>query len=352
MKQPILSKGNVVVVGASAGGVEALTKLVAQLPPDLSAALFVVLHISAHSTSVLPEILTRAGVLKATHAEDGEVIEPGRIYVAPPDRHLLIESGQVKVVRGPRENGHRPAIDPLFRTAARTYGPQVIGVVLSGVLDDGTAGLCAIKQRGGIGLVQHPDEAMFDGMVRSAIENVEVDAILPVSDIAAELVRLATQPLEVPEIPLGSEKIEVESEIAELNPMALHKHERLGKPSGFACPDCGGVLWELEEGNLIRFRCRVGHAFSTQTLLAHQSDVLEEALWTAFRALEESASLNRRMAKRAFQSGHDRSGKRYEEQAQDAKKRADLIRQALANGIAHSENKGIDRDLESQSDAS
>src|SRR5207244_2427388 len=163
---------DIIVVGASAGGVEALATLVRGLPADLPAAVFVVLHVPPHGTSVLPQILTRAGRLPAKHAVDGEAIQAGRIYVAPPDHHLLVKPGYVRVAHGPRENGHRPAVDALFRTAARTYGHRVAGVVLTGVLDDGTAGLIAVKLRGGAALVQHPDDALYDGMPRSALDNV------------------------------------------------------------------------------------------------------------------------------------------------------------------------------------
>ena len=184
---------DIIVVGASAGGVEALTSLVRDLPPDLPAAVFVVLHFPPHATSMLPAILNRAGTLPAHHAEDGEAIAHGHIYVAPPDRHLLVEQGVVRVVADPRENGHRPAIDPLFRSAARAHGRRVAGVVLSGTLDDGTAGLQAVKTGGGVAIAQDPTEALYPGMPLSAVENVAVDRVLPVAAIAAYLVQLARE---------------------------------------------------------------------------------------------------------------------------------------------------------------
>src|SRR6266581_9811031 len=187
---------DIIVIGASAGGVEALLALTGTLPRDLPAAVFVVLHIPAQSPSALPSILGRAGALKVVHATDGAEIEHGRIYVAPPDHHIFVERGKVRIVRGPKENRHRPAIDPLFRSAAQAYGSRVVGVVLTGALDDGTAGLIALKRRGGIAVVQDPDEALFSGMPLSALANVEVDYRLPLSSIGPLLVRLASEQVE------------------------------------------------------------------------------------------------------------------------------------------------------------
>lgn len=320
---------DIIVIGASAGGVEALTKLASGLPANLPAALFVVLHIPPQGASVLPSILSRAGPLPAAHPFDGQAIEHGRIYVAPPDSHLLVKRGHIQLAGGPRENGHRPAADPLFRTAARAYGPRVVGVVLSGNLDDGTAGLQAVKQRGGVAIAQEPGEALYSGMPHSACENVGVDWVLPVSEIAAVLVRLANEP--VGEEPAGavSKDMEIESDMAELDMNAVRSNDRPGKPSQYACPECGGALWELSEGNLLRFRCRVGHAFSAETLLAEQSEALEEALWTALRALKESAALASRMAGRARDLRQTRTAASFENQAQEAEQRAELIRQVL-----------------------
>jgi two-component system chemotaxis response regulator CheB len=172
---------DIITIGASAGGVEAFKKIVHELPPALQAAIFVVLHISPEGPSVLPDILNRAGPLPALHPRDGDKIQLGKIYIAPPDHHLLIRRGHIHLFRGPKENNVRPAIDPLFRTAARAYGPRVIGVVLTGVLDDGTAGLLAIKARGGITVVQDPDDALFSGMPESAMKYADVDHCLPLA---------------------------------------------------------------------------------------------------------------------------------------------------------------------------
>lgn len=326
---------DIVVVGASAGGVETLTYLVKHLPSDLNAAILIVLHVPAHGTSVLPRILERAGNLPVSHAKDNEAIRPGRIYVAPPDYHLLVKPGYIHLTRGPRENSHRPAIDPLFRTAARAYGRRVVGVVLTGVLDDGTAGLEAVKMRGGVAVVQHPDDAMYSGMPRSAIANVDdIDYILPLSEIPNALVVLANTPVPAePEKPV-SQQMEIESELAQVNMTVLNQDERPGQPSPFACPDCGGALWDLSQGDLLRFRCRTGHAFSSETLLAKQADALEDALWIALRALEEKSSLSRRMAGRMRDRNQSLSAKRLEQEAEGSQQQAAVIRDVLlkANG--------------------
>jgi two-component system, chemotaxis family, protein-glutamate methylesterase/glutaminase len=320
----------VVVIGASAGGLEALTKLVAGLPRDLSAALFVVVHVSPTATSSLPAILSRHGPLPARHPTDDEPIEAGTIYVAPPDHHLLVRPGRVRLARGPRENGHRPAVDPLFRSAALHYGPRVIGVVLSGNLDDGSAGLVAVKARGGVALVQEPSEASFPSMPRSAVDNVAVDACLPVAALADEIARRARAPVRQGGPVSGDMRIE--TDMAEVDSAAYgDTSEHPGTPSVYGCPECGGVLWELQEGDLMRFRCRVGHAYSSDSLLAEQGEQLESALWAALRALDEERSLSERLAARARERRSGTVG-HFERRARDAATRGDLIRSVLNSG--------------------
>lgn len=341
-----MSGHDIIVVGASAGGVEALAQLVRDLPPELPAAIFVVLHIAPQGTSVLPKILNRSlqkrqgSSLLAAHPYDGETIQHGRIYVAPPDHHLIIKDGYICLARGPKENSHRPAVDPLFRTAARVYGPRVIGVVLSGTLDDGTAGLVAVKKRGGVAVVQNPDEALYSGMPSSAIENVDVDHILQLSDMAPVLVELTYKPVEEERAESVSSDMEMESDMAELELRAMQSSDRPGTPSPFACPECAGVLWELDEGGLMRFRCRTGHAYSMRSLLAEQSEALEIALWSALRALEEKAALVQRMAIKARDRNQNISAKRFEEQGQDSQQRAALIRQMLLKGEGNGQVEG------------
>lgn len=318
---------DIIVVGASAGGVEALRQLVSLLPKDLPAAIFVVMHVPPYGTSVLPQILTRAGALPAVHAHNGQRFKTGHIYVAPPDYHLLLKPGYTLLTRGPKENRSRPAVDPLFRSAARAYGRRVIGVILSGVLDDGTAGLLAVKLRGGIAVVQDLEEAMYTGMPNSAIENVDVDYILPVAEIALLLAQLAQQIVTeeaTASTSRGMEMAEMDNSVQDTP---------LGSPAVFACPECGGTLWETNESDLIRFRCRVGHAFTAQTLLAEQMEAVEDAFWVALRALEESAALATRMAERARERDQLHSFELFQRQAEDALERAEIIKRVLTNGV-------------------
>lgn len=333
MKGNVMPGHDIIVIGASAGGVEALMRIVGDLPGNLPAAIFVVLHIPAESPSFLPGILSRSGSLTASHPKNGAEIECGHIYIAPPDQHLLLEKGTMRVVRGPKENRHRPAIDPLFRSAALVYGPRVVGVVLTGGLDDGTAGLFAIKKQGGIAVVQEPREALYPSMPQSALNHVEVDYCLPVADIGALLTRLAFETVEgraVQPIPLGLEK-EVRNAAMETN--VLNDDEQIGKPSAFSCPECGGVLWELDDGALLRFRCRVGHAFSAESVLAEQTELLEKSLWVALKTLDEKVSLSRRMAEQARKNGRTWLAQRFEEQLQEAEQHAVLLRKMLTSNL-------------------
>jgi two-component system, chemotaxis family, protein-glutamate methylesterase/glutaminase len=319
----------IVVVGASAGGVEALTDLTASLPGDLPAAVFVVLHLPATGTSALPEILRRHGPLPAAHVKDGEPIQPGRVYVAPPDHHVLLRTGHVHLSRGPRENGHRPAIDPLFRSAAREYATRVIGLVLSGALDDGTAGLLAIKSRGGTAVVQDPADALYPGMPGNALEQVQVDHVAAAASMGKLLARLITDQAVPPADPAPrAMQVEVEMEGFSLE---AFEGNHPGRPSGFSCPDCNGVLWQIQDGGLERYRCRVGHAWSPESLLTQQSEALEAALWIALRSLEERAALARRLAEPARRRGHSITATRFEEQAAEAEHAARLVRDLLLN---------------------
>ncbi len=322
---------DIIVIGASAGGVEALVKLAGQLPADLPASIFIVLHIPAQSPSLLPDILSRSGRLEAVHPQNGESIAPGRIYIAPPDHHLIVTRGHVRVIRGPKENRHRPAIDPLFRSAALAYGPQVVGVVLTGALDDGTAGLYAIKRRGGIAIVQDPHEALYPSMPMSALEHINVDYCLSLSAIGPRLERLAHQQAGEEGAYPVAEDMQEEVKYAGMNMDngLFSTSERVGKPSAFSCPECGGVLWEVQDEEMLRFRCRVGHAFSVESVEGAQVEQLEDALWTALKTLEENASLSRSMAKRARERGQKSLARSYEERVHSVEQRASIIQQVL-----------------------
>ncbi|PYQ29122.1 MAG: chemotaxis protein CheB [Acidobacteria bacterium] len=319
-----------VVIGASAGGVDALMTLVRELPPDFPAPICIVLHIPPDSPSLLAHILRREGALPAKEAVDGEFYRNGTIYVAPPDKHLLVaREGKLRTVRGPRENRHRPAVDVLFRSAAAVLGPNVIGVILTGALDDGTAGLLAIKKLKGIAVVQDPSDALYPAMPSSAVAHVRADYVLPLSGIARQLTLTVNEPRHVNPAPPPDRDMLLEVSMAELDPDAMQEDQRPGAPSPYSCPDCGGVLWEIADGEYTRYRCRVGHAFSPETMLGAQSEVLEEALWTAAKTLEESARLSHRLAKTERTRGHDWLAKRFEEKEREARDRVEVIRRSL-----------------------
>jgi len=329
---------DIIVIGASAGGVEATSEIARALPADFPGAVFVVVHIAPTATSLLPAILTRRGALPARHPSDGDPIEPGTIYVAPPDRHLMLERGRVRVVRGPMENGTRPAVDPLFRSAATAYGARVVGVVLSGNLDDGTAGLIAIKRCGGRAIVQDPADALFPGMPQSAIEHVAVDEVVPLDAIPSAIIATSREAVHENAPCRNGRLLQREVQMVEFDehiftpdgPPPLPR----GEPSGFTCPNCHGALWEIEEGKLIRYRCRVGHAFSPETLVAMESEDVEEALWVAYRSLEESAALARRMEARSVRHEHAYSAARFAQHAAELERRAAILRNVLATAPA------------------
>jgi two-component system chemotaxis response regulator CheB len=323
---------DIIVIGASAGGVEALLSLVRELPAELPASLFVVVHFPPDSNSVLPAILSRNGPLAATHAVHGERIETGRIYVAPPDRHLLIKKGHLHLSRGPRENATRPAVDPLFRTAAQAYGARVVGVVLSGTLDDGTVGLGMVRKRGGVAVAQDPGDASYPGMPASAIENVGVHHVLRAREIGPLLARLAAEPAQEDDVPVPplTDEEEYEIDIAEMDADAVLGPPPKGAPSGLTCPECRGSIWEMGEGESLHFRCRLGHSYSPETMFSQQTGAVEAAIWSAAQVLEERVQLARRLEERMARRGHQRIAARYREQAAEASRQAAVLRRVLA----------------------
>lgn len=290
---------NILVVGASAGGIEALKVLIAGLPASLPVAVFVVLHLSPYGRSQLDSVLDRVAQLPVQCAQDGMPILPGRIYVGVPDYHLLLEPNKVRITRGPKENRFRPAVDALFRSAAYHFGSRVIGVVLSGGLDDGTAGLWAVKDRGGIALVQSPEEASFPSMPESALAHVDVDQVLPVSAMPAAIVALAHESILAGEAPSISRSMEIETVIAlGDNTTTQNESLQLGPMTPLTCPECHGSLVEVSDGPLPRYRCHVGHAFSLQTLLAMINEDIDSAFGQALRTLEERTMLLRKVQQR------------------------------------------------------
>lgn len=280
----------VVVVGSSAGGMEALTRLVAQLPVDLPAPVLIVNHMSAETTGEpMVRALNKAGSVKCSHATDGEPFERGHVYLAPSDQHLLVVRDKMLVTKGARENRSRPAIDPLFRSAAVAYGKGVIGVILTGYLDDGTSGMTAIKRCGGVSVVQDPDDAAHGDMPQSVITNVGPDYCVPLARMGPLLEKLVAREIGVSEEP--PEDLVIEAEIAQRVVSDLKSVESLGSQVPFNCPDCGGVLWQMKHGDVPRFRCHTGHAFSAAALLAEQGEKIEETLWVALRMFEERQNL-------------------------------------------------------------
>ena len=317
---------DIVVIGASAGGVQALQRLVAALPGDLPAAIFVVLHIWPGSESLLPAILARAGTLPVVDAMDGARIQPGTLMVAPSDMHLMVGYDHVMVNRGPRENRARPAINPLFRSAARAFRERVIGVILTGTLDDGTAGLWAIKECGGIAIVQ--SDAQFDEMPRCARENVAVDYHVPLDEIPKLLGRLTREHVELSPVKSVPKKIRVEEEAAKMKPPQFNLDE-IGQRSIFTCPECNGALWEIDEGGL-QYRCHVGHAYSAAALKQDQLAGIEHSLWSALRALKESAALDARLADRAREHNLDKAEEQHRNNASAKMEHAARLQEFVA----------------------
>jgi two-component system chemotaxis response regulator CheB len=316
----VIMANDIVVVGASAGGVQALKTLIRNLPGDLRSSLFVVLHVSQLGTSVLPQILNGAGVLNASHAYDGQPIERGQIYVAPPGFHALIERGRIALSRAPRENGHRPAIDPTFRSAAYTYGPRVLGILLSGNLDDGVAGLQAVKRHGGVAAVQDPDEADFPDMPLNAQASVDLDYLMTVDELSRLIVELA-----------GAEAFKgYNGPPLEPEPLSETAADATG-PLVVTCPDCQGPMWEVRNGELISYQCRTGHVMSPESLNFWQSEGTERALWAAEQSLRQKAALNRRMAEQSRTGERFISATYFDGQAEEAEVHAEQLQKIITD---------------------
>jgi two-component system chemotaxis response regulator CheB len=321
---PALRLPAAIGIGGSAGAIEVVAHVLSDLPPDLAVPIFVVVHI-APTGSVLPDILQRRTSARVVNPLNGEPIEPGTVYVAPPDQHMTVSGGEIVLSREPRENGHRPAVDPLFRSLAREYGPSAVGLVVSGARDDGSAGMLHIKRAGGTALVQDPEESLYDGMPRNAMMAVQVDGALPARNLARRLIELAQRPMtpdQEPTSPSGTD---------------AGREREPGAGTRFTCPDCGGVLFEHRESGLERFTCSVGHAYSPEALDAQQEHELEGALWAAVRSLEDRATLLRRMAARAAGSGRESLAANFEARARDSSERAQTIRGVITQPPAEEE---------------
>jgi two-component system, chemotaxis family, protein-glutamate methylesterase/glutaminase len=320
---------DVIVIGASAGGIAALKELMADLPADLPAPILVVLHVSATGPSALPSILGRVTELDVRHAADGDRLEPGVVLIAPPDLQLTVAGESVRVERGPRENGLRPAVDPLMRSAARHLGRRAVGVVLTGMLSDGTVGLAAINAAGGVTIVQDPGSAAFSSMPQHAIDGVGPDYVVAIEELGSLLQRV-----------VGAERqrrVEVT--------MTRHQHElppvqvgddNPGQLTAFTCPECHGTLWEVDEAGVPQFRCRVGHRYAIDSLVLAQANGTETALWAAARALEEKASLSRRVAVRLSEGGHGASALKFQRIADESEVQAAQVK-LLIEGLEQPE---------------
>lgn len=329
MEQPSFPQRDMVVLGASAGGVEALLGLFRALPAHLDAAILVVLHIPSHTPSQLDRVLGHATPLPVAVAQDGEPIERGRVYVASADRHLMVTAQGIRLSRGPKESRARPSIDVLFRSAAMTFGPRVIGVVLSGVLDDGTAGLWAIKDCQGAAFVQEPSEAIHASMPESAISHVQVDFVGPVKALSRHIQKLVGTAAPVQAATTARSRLLMENAIAMEGNALKAGVLSLGKVSQYTCPDCHGVLVQIEEDSIVRFRCHTGHAFSLKTLVAQINEAIDIGLWDTLRAVEERVLLLRQMGALAGTAGASDEAAQCGRLADESEKRLQPLRDLL-----------------------
>lgn len=336
----VLGRPDIIVIGASAGGIDVLSRILKELPAGFPAAIFVAVHIAPNSPGYLADILSRAGPLHAQNARDRQAFRRGCVYVAPPDRHLMLEaSGRIRLTRGPKENRSRPAVDPLFRSAALAFGSRVIGIVLSGGLDDGTAGLRGIKMCGGTAIVQDPADALVSSMPATALHYVSVDYVRPAREIAPLLVELVSREAPqqiVPEADMRKQ-LQIEVDIAK----GGHRSDavtQFGHPSIFTCPECHGALLQMRGEKPWRFRCHTGHAFAADSLLSELTEVTEEAIWNAIRSIQESSMLMTHLADHWRETDPDVADELMRK-AQAAQRRADRVRDVAAEQKVQSAEK-------------
>ncbi|WP_037080643.1 chemotaxis protein CheB [Rhizobium sp. CCGE 510] len=322
---------DIIAIGGSAGSGAVLRTLVADLPADLPASIFVSTHIPANSPGFLPEMLAARCKLPVTQAVDGQPIERGHVYLAAPDRHLLLMGETIKFGAGPRENMVRPSIDPMFRSAALSFGPRVVGLVLTGMLNDGAAGLHAIKSNGGTAVVQHPLDAEADQMPLAALEAVEVDHVAPAADLGRLLTDIAGSKAG-PELDLPSDELRLEVEIATGGRTGSAELRKIASPIAITCPDCHGVLSEVRGSRPLRFRCQIGHAYTADALAAH-IDELDGAIRIAMRVMEERVTLVERMARDARDTGRNAVAELYEARAIEYRQYSATLRDAALTSL-------------------
>jgi two-component system chemotaxis response regulator CheB len=322
-----MANRDVLAVGTSAGGVEALLFLAKRLPPNFPAAVLVTIHLPRHARSSLDEVLSNAGPLPASFAKDGDQLKNGRIYIAPPDRHLLLDGDRLALGVGPRENNSRPAIDPMLRSTALCCGSRAVGVVLTGTLGDGASGLWALRQCGGVTVVQDPKDAAFAEMPMTALNRAAPDHVVRLADLPALLNSLAQQPAGEPVPAPRNTRYEVE--IAKSGRSSMDEMDGLGRRSVLSCPDCGGVMWEIDEGEMVRYRCHVGHTYAAELMSVAMDESLRRALATALRALEEREALARKLHRQAISSGHRLLAENWAEKAQEFERETKVIRDSI-----------------------
>jgi two-component system chemotaxis response regulator CheB len=286
----------IIAIGASAGGLNAINELTQQLPADIDAAIFVVLHLSkAAIGDMLLLRVQKHTKLKCSIAGDGDKIEPGHIYIAAPDSHLLVRDNKTLIGRGPAENRFRPSVDVLFRSVAASHGEKVIGIILTGFLNDGTIGMVSIKRSGGHCIVQDPNEAEYPDMPLSVLETMEVDYCIPIKEMAAVILKIIARATSKGIKPPGD--VVAESKLSERSATAINGVSELGEKALFACPDCGGGLWRIENGGVKHYRCHIGHSFTEKDLLVKQSETVEQTLLVALLMMEERKILLQKIAR-------------------------------------------------------
>lgn len=328
-----MTSDQVVLIGGSAGAIPSILEICRNLPKSFTVPICIVIHMHPDSKSALPMLLESASGISSKHAEDQDILEPRTIYVAPPDRHMLLEGGRIFIHRGAHENRSRPAIDPLFRSAALTYGTNVVAVLLSGYLDDGAAGLLAVKREGGRIIVQDPNDTIYGDMPANALEVVRADFVLPLQDIPRAIVQMAERIQGIKSPRPSALEVENAEENVRTNVANGDGVEYMqGKPSTFSCPQCSGSLWEIQDGQMIRYRCHEGHAYAPKSLIAGQNDALENALWTALRALDDKIALQQRLLRRAEQLDQHLAARKYMDTIEHTDVHAHYIRQILKTG--------------------